>query len=338
MSLIFYSLFYRNTRLTVFSFSVIAVENKALVLIDLIAYQKAVKNLESELNLSEENFLHEKNRSRALEQQYAESTAKHEVEEIQKLKEQIATKDKIINDLKHFKYFTNQEIESKDMKIMEQALMIKKLQEENEVKNTIIQDHSKNKARIDDLHKILPSLKKECLKHHEDIRMHLKKHEDDRKAFQVKSNDNEIKLLQMKKDLDSKEGDYQILCEENESFKEQLAENEKLIRDLERESQSISDIIDQNCQLIKEKEELQTILEADNNKSRAAKRRHEEETLTLQRKVMRLEKDNEELEKTKEENSKMIMERNKIIERQKTNLNIVLDEVKKIRREEEKIK
>ena len=210
MSLIFYSLFYRNTRLTVFSFSVIAVENKALVLIDLIAYLEAVKNLESELNLTGENFLHEKNRSRALEQQYAESTAKHEVEEIQKLKEQIATKDKIINDLKHFKYFTNQEIESKDMKIMEQALRIKKLQEEFELKNTIIEEHSKNKARINDLHKILPSLKQECLKQNEDIKIQLKKHEEDRTAFEVKINDKEIELLQLKKDLDSKKGDYQI--------------------------------------------------------------------------------------------------------------------------------
>ena len=307
------------------------------MLINLIAYQEAVKNLESELNLSEENFLHEKNRSQILEQQYAESTAKYEVEEIQKLKEQIAAKDKIINDLKHFKYFTNQEIESKDMKIMEQALIIKKLQEENELKNTIIQDHSKNKARIDDLHKILPSLKKECLKHHEDIKMHLKKNEEDRTAFEVKTNDKEIKLLQLKKDLDSKEGDYQIVCEENESLKEQLAENERVIRDLERESQSTSDIIDQNCQLIKEKEELLTKLAADDKKSRATKRRHEEETLTLQRKVMRLEKDNKELEKTQEDNFKVIMTKNNIIDRQKTNLNIVLDEVKKIRREEENI-
>lgn len=302
------------------------------MLINLIAYQEAVKNLEAELNLSEENYLHEKNRSRILEQQCVESKAKEE--EIHKLKEQIANKDKIINDLKSFQNYSKQDIQSKELKIIEQALKIKTLQEENETKNSIIKDHCKNKARIDATCEILHALKKECIKNLQQMKMSFKKQEEERTAFKVEKNNNEMKLLQLKRKLDISEEGYQILYKANESFKEQLAENEKVIRDMERESRSTSDIIDQNCKLIKEREELQTKLEADDNKFRATKRRHEEEALTIQRKVMRLEKENEELEKTKEENSKMIMSKNKIIERQKTNLNIVLDEMKKIRKEE----
>ena len=283
-------------------------------MISLVEYQKAVRKLETELILSENHF---------------ECKSKFDnEEEIQKLKEQIAYKDKIIDDLKHFKYFTNQEIETKEMKIMEQALKIKALQDENELKSSIIQDHRQNKSRLDALYKMLPILKKKHLKNQEDIKMHLKNHEEERTAFKIEKNNMEIELLQLKEELDSKKEYYQNIIEENESYKKQLAENETVIRELDRENRSTSDIIDNNLQLIKEREDLQTKLETADLNSRANKRKHEEEILTLQRKAMRLEQDCEDFEKTKEKNSKLI----KIIDRQKTNLNIMLSEINKWKR------
>ena len=305
-------------------------------MINLINYKEALKELEIALHFSKQNYLNEKKRNRTLEQQSVEWKSKCDnEEEIQKLKEQIAYKDKIIDDLKHFKYFTNQEIETKEMKIMEQALKIKALQDENELKSSIIQDHRQNKSRLDAVYKILPTLKKKFLKNQEDIKIHLKKHEEERKAFKVENNNKEIQLLQMKKELDLKDKDYHNILEEKELFKEQLAENEKVIRDLDRESRSTSDIIDQNCQLLKEREDLLAQLESVDMNSRETKRKHDEEILTIQRKAMRLEKDCEDLEKTKEKNSKLMMSiknKNKMIDRQKTNLNIVLDEINKWKR------
>ena len=283
-------------------------------MISLVEYQKAVRKLETELILSENHF---------------ECKSKFDnEEEIQKLKEQIAYKDKIIDDLKHFKNFRNQEIESKEMKIMEQALRIKELQEENELKNSIIQDHRQNKSRLDALYKMLPILKKKHLKNQEDIKMHLKNHEEERTAFTIEKNNMEIELLKLKKEYDTEKEYYQNIIEENESYKKQLAENETVIRELDRENRSTSDIIDKNLQLIKEREKLQTQLETEDLDSRATKRKHEEEILSIQRRAMRLEQDCEDLEKTKEKNSKLI----KIIDRQKNNLNIMLDEINKWKR------
>ena len=290
-------------------------------MISVVDYQKAVRKLETELILSENHF---------------ECKSKFDnEEEIQKLKEQIAYKDKIIDDLKHFKNFTNQEIESKEMKIMEQALRIKELQEENELKNSIIKDHHRNKSRLDALYKILPILKQKHLKNQEDIKMHLKNHEEERTAFKIEKNNMEIELLQLKKELNSEKEYYQNIIEENESYKKQLAENETVIRELDRENRSTSDIIDNNLQLIKEREDLQTQLETADMKTRATKRKHEEEILTLQRKAVRLEQDCDELGKTKEKNLKLmqsIKDKDKIIERQKTNVTLLLDEIKKKQR------
>ena len=108
-----------------------------------------------------------------------------------------------------------------------------------------------------------------------------------------------------------------------------------MIRELDRENRSTSDIIDNNLQLIKEREDLQTQLETADMKTRATKRKHEEEILTIQRKAMRLEQDCEDLEKIKENNLKLmqsIKDKDKIIERQKTNVTLLLDEIKKKQR------
>ena len=305
-------------------------------MINLINYKEALKELEIALHFSKQNYLNEKKRNRTLEQQSVEWKSKCDnEEEIQKLKEQIAYKDKIIDDLKHFKNFRNQEIESKEMKIMEQALRIKELQEENELKNSIIQDHRQNKSRLDALYKMLPILKKKHLKNQEDIKMHLKNHEEERTAFKIEKNNMEIELLKLKKEYDTEKKYYQNVIEENESYKKQLAENETVIRELDRENRSTSDIIDNNLQLIKEREDLQTQLDTADMNSRVNKRKHEEEILTLQRKAVRLEQDCNELGKIKEENLKLmksIKDKNKIIERQKTNVTLLLDEIKKKQR------
>ena len=216
-------------------FSVIASENQTLILINLITFEEAVRKLESELNLSEENYLRERNKKKI-----------DQDEEIKKLKEQIATKDKIINDLKQF-------IDSKEKLINEHSSKVKELQE-------------------------------------------------------------------------FKEKDFKNIFEENESFKKQLAKNDQMIRNMERECLSTSEIINHNLQLIKDNEDFKSKLEAAEENFRGTKRRHDEEMITLEKKTMKQEEKNSNIIMTK---NLIIKNKDKIIGRQKLNIKLFLDEIKK---------
>ena len=292
---------------------------------DFISYRNAVQNLESELKIK--------------------SNKQHE---IQNLKDQIAAKDKIIKELNLFKvkYETLQnlpikkekEIESLKKVNMDQEGVIKKqeiklteLHNENHSKNIIFQDQSKIKERLHVVCQDLNNLKKKSIENQEEFVSFIKKSDKDKSALEAKKNNQEEIVQQLRKEIKSQAERYKNVSDENKVIKKQLAINDKMIRNLERECRSTSDIIDQNLELTKEKEDLRSKLEEE-----CTKRKLEEELGNFEIQAKKLKQDCEVLRKSEEKNAESIQskdeaikKKNRIIERQKGNLKLMLDEIRK---------
>ena len=292
---------------------------------DFISYRNAVQNLESELKIK--------------------SNKQHE---IQNLKDQIAAKDKIIKELNLFKvkYETLQnlqikkekEIESLKKVNMDQEGVIKKqeiklteLHNENHSKNIIFQDQSKIKERLHVVCQDLNNLKKKSIENQEEFVSFIKKSDKDKSALEAKKNNHEEIVQQLRKEIKSQAERYKNVSDENKVIKKQLAINDKMIRNLERECRSTSDIIDQNLELTKEKEDLRSKLEEE-----CTKRKLEEELGNFEIQAKKLKQDCEVLRKSEEKNAESIQskdeaikKKNRIIERQKGNLKLMLDEIRK---------
>ena len=292
---------------------------------DFISYRNAVQNLESELKIK--------------------SNKQHE---IQNLKDQIAAKDKIIKELNLFKvkYETLQNLQIKKEKeikslkkvnmdqegvIKKQEIKLTELHNENHSKNIIFQDQSKIKERLHVVCQDLNNLKKKSIENQEKFVSFIKKSDKDKSALEAKKNNQEEIVQQLRKEIKSQAERYKNVSDENKIIKKQLAINDKMIRNLERECRSTSDIIDQNLELTKEKEDLRSKLEEE-----CTKRKPEEELGNFEIQAKKLKQDCEVLRKSEEKNvesiqakDEAIKKKNRIIERQKGNLKLMLDEIRK---------